>query len=392
MSAAQAGPVLSIGAEIELVTVDVSYQGHCVARVDGEVVLVDYAIPGERVLVRIERRKRGLWLGRTLEVLDASDDRVTARCRYYGECGGCQWQHIGHERQLALKKGIVVDQMRRVGRFDQPPVLDVMPSPAPWFYRNQLRMTADADGVLGLARRLSNDHVRVDECVVSDTGINRRLTKLQSSAPAGALTLRAALNTGETLVARRDETQPVFHEEVGGRRFRISAQSFFQVNTHTAELIVLEVRKRLALQPRDRLLDAYAGVGVYSALFGEDVASVVAVEESSSAVADGMHNTLHVRNMRYYQGHVEDVLPRLKGRFDAAVVNPPRAGLRPAAVEWLLAHPAERVVYVSCDPSTLARDLRLLVGGGYQLHDVQPIDQFPQTYHVECVAGLQWSG
>jgi 23S rRNA (uracil1939-C5)-methyltransferase len=206
------------------------------------------------------------------------------------------------------------------------------------------------------------------------------------------MALRAALNTEETLVARLDEKEPVFHEELEGRRFRISAQSFFQVNTHTAEILVNEVRRRLPLRESDRLLDAYAGVGVFSALLGVDAASVVAVEGSPSAVADGMHNTLHLQSLRYYQGRVEDILLMLKGRFDTAIVNPPRAGLRPAVVEWFCTHRVGRLVYVSCDPSTLARDLRVLVDGGYELGDIQPIDQFPQTFHVECVAGLRWPG
>lgn len=365
-----------------------AYEGRAVARLGEAVLLVDGAIPGERLRVRIEGRKKGLWLADTVEVLEPSAARVTPRCVYVPACGGCQWQHISYDRQLELKSGIVADQMRKVGRFDEPPVRLTIPSPAPWFYRNHIRMTANAAGELGFARRRSHEQIRIDECIVSEPGINRRLARLQGKASVSPVSFRASQSTGETLVEMPGGQEQVFHEELAGRRFRISAASFFQVNTHTAEIIVKEIEKRLAPRDSDRLLDAYAGVGVFAAIFGGRVKEVVAVEESAGAVADGMYNTLHLENITYYHGAAEEILPGLNGRFDAAIVDPPRAGLKPPVMEYLLSKPVERLIYVSCDPSTLARDLRLLVNGGYELGDVQPIDQFPQTYHVECVAGL----
>jgi 23S rRNA (uracil1939-C5)-methyltransferase len=327
-----------------------------------------------------------------VEVLESSPDRIEAPCRYYGVCGGCQWQHIDYAAQLKLKTKIVVDQMRKVGKFDEAPVLETIGSPTPYFYRNHIRLTVDAEGNPGFARRRSHEQVDIEECVVAQPGINRRLAKLQGKAPPGPISLRASQVTGETLLEREGGEDQVYHEEVGGRRFRISGSSFFQINTHTAEIIVAETRRRLELSPEDRLLDVYAGVGLFAEIFGPDVAEVVAVEESPSAVADAMFNTLHLANVRFYQGRAEGILSSLKGRpFEAAIVDPPRAGLKGPVVEYLLRKPVGQLVYVSCDPSTLARDLRLLVDGGYELVDVQPIDQFPQTYHVECVAGLRWA-
>lgn len=382
-------PDLNIGGELEVVTRDMAYEGQSVASVDGKVLLIDNAIPGERVRVRIAGRKKGLWLADTVAVLDTSADRVEPRCRYVPECGGCQWQHISYERQLQLKEGIVRDQLRRIGHFEDPPVLPVIASPAPWFYRNHIRMMADSLGQLGFARRRSHEQIRIDECVVSEPGINRRLARLQGKATTPTVSFRASQATGETLIETPDLVDQVYHEELAGRTFRISAPSFFQINTHTAEIIVREIEKRLVPGPDDRLLDVYAGVGTFAAILGPLVKSVVAVEESPVAVADGMFNTLHVTNITYHQGSAEALLPGLKGPFDAAIVDPPRAGLKPPVIEYLVDHPVGRLVYASCDPSTLARDLRLLVAGGYTLGDVQPIDQFPQTYHVECVAGLR---
>ena len=381
---------LNIGQEVELYTEDIGYEGQAVGRFEGQVVFVDYAIPGEQVRVALERRAKGLWFGRAVEVLKPSPDRVEAPCRYYGVCGGCQWQHIDYPAQLTLKTKIVTDQMRKVGRFSDPPVLETIASPAPYFYRNHIRLTVDANGNPGFAKRRSHEQVDIEECIVSQPGINRRLARLQGNAPPGPISLRASQNTGETLLHRHGGEEQVYHEEVAGRRFRISGQSFFQINTHTAELIVEETRKRLQLSSEARLLDVYAGVGLFAAIFGQDVGEVVAIEESESAVRDAMFNTLHLANIKFYQGRAEELLATLKGRpFDAGILDPPRAGLKDPVIDYLLAKPVGSLVYVSCEPSTLARDLRLLVDGGYELLDVQPIDQFPQTYHVECVAGLR---
>ncbi|MPZ22553.1 MAG: 23S rRNA (uracil(1939)-C(5))-methyltransferase RlmD [Dehalococcoidia bacterium] len=374
---------------MEVDTEDIAYEGQAVARANGEVVLVEQAIPGERLSVRVESRRRGLWRARPLAVIEASANRVEPPCPYFGACGGCQWQHIAYDEQLRLKTAIVRDQLRRVGRFAEPPVLDTIPSPQQWAYRNQVRMSTDEKGRLGFARQLSHEQVPIDECIVSDPGINRRLAKLQGQGPAGGLAIRASARTGETLVDIPGQEEQVFHEEVAGRRFRISASSFFQVNTYTAEIVVEETRSRLDLRPSDRLLDAYAGVGLFAATLGSAVSEVVAVEESKSAVADGMFNTMHLENVRYYQGRAEEVLPRLRKRFDAAVVDPPRAGLKPGVIGYLNAKPISRLAYISCDPSTLARDLRPLTEGSYELVGVQPVDQFPQTHHVEMVAGLR---
>lgn len=371
-----------------------AFEGQAVARLDGHVVFVDYAIPGEKVRARLERKKGNVWFGRAVEIIEPSTERVEPRCPYFGECGGCQWQHIDYAAQTRLKTEIVRDQLRKIGKFTDAPILDTIPSPAPWYYRNNIRLAVTPKAGLAFARRRSNTPVVIEECVVSEPGINRRLARLQGNARGSHVSLRSSQVTGETLVEIQglegEASEQAYHEELAGRRFRISADSFFQVNTHTAEIIVRELQQRLTLGDTDRLLDVYAGVGTFAALFGAGVREVVAVEESRSAVRDAMFNTLHLTNVEYIHGRAEDVLPSLKPGFDAVIVNPPRAGLKTEVAEWLLANPADRLAYVSCDPATLARDLRLLVDGGYSLLDIQPIDQFPQTYHVECVAGLRW--
>lgn len=232
--------------------------------------------------------------------------------------------------------------------------------------------------------------------------------------PIRKIALRAGIRTGERMiifethrdvpldltvdipvscVLLRSDGVPVvlagsdhLYEVVAGRRYRISASSFFQVNTEGAEALVALVREMLAPTGSQRLLDLYCGVGLFGLALAEEVALVVGVEENPFAVRDAQENAEGLKQVRFLQGAVEEVLPSLEEPFDLAVVDPPREGLAPQALSLLARHPVARLVYVSCDPATLARDTHRLRRAGYRLERVQPVDLFPQTYHVECVA------
>jgi 23S rRNA (uracil1939-C5)-methyltransferase len=174
--------------------------------------------------------------------------------------------------------------------------------------------------------------------------------------------------------------------DVRGRSFRVSAGSFFQVNTAMAETLVALVLEGLALRGGEAVLDLYSGVGLFTAFIAPVAGRVVGVESFAPAVADAAVNLDEFENVELYEAEVEDVLPSLEGPFDAVVVDPPRAGCSPEGLVALLAAQVARIVYVSCDPATLARDAKRLVAGGYTLAWAQPLDMFPQTYHIECVA------
>jgi 23S rRNA (uracil1939-C5)-methyltransferase len=230
-----------------------------------------------------------------------------------------------------------------------------------------------------------------------DPRINDALARFQERFPGiHQLAVRVGVRTGQLLIHPdlndRDpplETgQPYYEEELCGYRFRISAASFFQVNTLTAEVMTQLIAERLELSPNDVLVDAYAGVGTFARIFAERVRLAIAIEESSAAIRDARHNLRDVPNVLIYEGKVEDVLPTLEMEADAVILDPPRIGCHPKALEALLRLAPPRVVYVSCDPATLARDLAVLHHGGYELREVQPVDLFPQTYHIEAVATL----
>jgi 23S rRNA (uracil1939-C5)-methyltransferase len=227
--------------------------------------------------------------------------------------------------------------------------------------------------------------------------INSVLGQLQGKCPgAHQVAARYGVGTGGWLIQPKltspeiglESGQPFYEDELLGRRFRISASSFFQVSTIQGERLVEVVQDRLHPTGGEVVIDVYAGVGTFAVLLGSQVGRIVAIEESSSAVKDAAVNIMGSGNIEFRQGKAEAVLPQLSGEVDVAIVDPPRLGCHPRAIAALLQLSPRKIIYVSCDPATLARDLRTLCQGGYHLVEVQPVDMFPQTYHVECVATL----
>jgi 23S rRNA (uracil1939-C5)-methyltransferase len=383
--------------KLRLSLTDMAFEGGALARHDGQVVFVAYGIPGEEAVVEIERRSKDYLMGRVVEVLSPSPHRVEAPCPYFGTCGGCQWQHIDYPFQAELKARIVAEQLRRIGKFEEPPVAATVTAEERWHYRNHARFSVGRQGQLGFVSLLRRRFVRIDHCLIMHPWINGVLERLQGKcAGLHQVAVRYGIRTEQALIhpslKEIDDSIPSgqasYEEELLGKRFRISGASFFQVNTRQAEVLIEVVREKLALAESQLLLDAYAGVGTFAVLLAPYVKRVIAIEESPAAVADAVINQAGLKNIVFYQGKVEHILPELRQRPQAAILDPPRVGCHPDAIAAVLKRPAARLVYVSCDPATLARDLRALCQGGYRLQEVQPVDMFPQTFHIECVATL----
>ena len=375
-----------------------AFEGGTVAHDDGRTMFIEYGLPSETVIAELERERAGVFHGRVVEVLEASADRVEPACTYFGECGGCQWQHIAYPRQLELKREIVREQLKRIGRFEEPPVSPTVGAENPWGYRNHIRFTAKSRGEIGFVQRSTHRFLRIDECKIANPWINEALSKLQEHGSGlHQVAIRRGVKTGEVMiqpdVSHIDLSMPpatkFYHEELLGHRFRISGASFFQTNTSQAERLILLVREKLDPQPHETLADAYAGVGTFAVILAPLVARVIAIEESAAAVDDAAVNAAGSPNIEYHKGKVEDVLPAISERIDSLILDPPRMGAHAVAIAAVVKTKPARIAYVSCDPATLSRDLRLLADGGYELLDVTPVDMFPQTYHIECVASLR---
>jgi 23S rRNA (uracil1939-C5)-methyltransferase len=391
------------------------------------VVFVPRGLPGEAARIQLAEERRDFARGDLLSVLRPAAERIEAPCAHYADgCGGCSWQHANYPAQLRLKQAIVVDQLRRIGHFANADELVCFPLGMldPWRYRNQARFSVGRRfGELCFTLRATHRLLRIEHCWIVHPRIQDTLAMAQGRLAnverrLHQLSVRVGANTGQLLISpalpeipELESGQPYLEEELLGRRFRLQPPSFFQVNTRRevrplptqihearlplpddglsmAELLALLVIDRLAADASDVVVDAYSGVGTFALLLAPLVREAIGIEEAKSAVKDAEHNAGDVGNVRFIQGKTEAVLPSLSVRPDAVVLDPARAGCHPDVLRALLDTRPSRVVYVSCDPSTLARDLRVLVDGGYQLHEVQPLDMFPQTYHIECVATL----
>jgi len=407
-----------MAAQPKLYNVDIFslvYGGDGLGRLpDGRAVFVPYVLPGEKVRVEVYEEKKSHARARLVEVLSPSPDRIATRCRHFSDCGGCHYQQLSYEKQLLLKRGILVDQLKRLANLPDPPVQPVVPSPMPWNYRNTVQFHLSPAGKVGYLAANSNRVVEISECHLPQPELNETWPRL-SLEPNPALEeieLRAGADDEVLLVLEGSDPLPPELEvdmrlsavylgpeqpytmagddfvvmQVLERPFKVSAGSFFQVNTPQAEAMVNHLLNILPLHPADTLLDLYCGIGLFSAFLAPRVARCIGVEVSPWACDDFAINLDEFDNVELYVGTTEEILPALQVAADVVVMDPPRAGVEKIALQALMnLHPAV-IAYVSCDPATLARDARFLIDNGYTLEQVTPFDLFPQTYHIESIS------
>ncbi len=412
--------------EVHEVTLEtLAYGGEALARLpDGRAVFVPFALPGELARVRLVQQKPGFARAQLVEILQPSSKRISPRCRHFGVCGGCHYQHMSYEQQLEVKADILRDQLKRIGRIEEPPVQRTVPSPNPWNYRNQVQYHLGPDGRLGYVDTLAEPPnpapiVGIEECHLPEEAIGELWPQLRFESGSGVerVVIRAG-GDGDLMLVLEGDTPSlpelqiegdlsvthVFEEDcvllsgrdhgwmrLLGRDFRVSARSFFQVNTAVAEKMVEHI---LSLaRPRAQLvLDVYCGVGLFSAFLAPRCRRLIGVESSASACEDFGVNLDEFEGVELYEAPAEEALRVIEGRPDLIVVDPPRAGLKGAVVDGLARMAPAQIIYVSCDPSTLGRDLRRLIDQGMRLIQVTPFDMFPQTYHIESVSLLERGG
>lgn len=402
-------PLLQVGQRIELELTDLTPSGDCVGRHEGQVVFVALGLPGERVEVEIGHVKRNWARGKIVNWLRTDPARIVAPCKHFGTCGGCHLQHLGYEAQLAYKTQFVKEQFQHIGKFDAAPVLPCQPCPNPFYYRNHIQFTIGegehGDSNIGFHAPRRHNVIPIDECMIAEKAINTALAApalhhaaraqapIANSQPIPTDPALTAIRIGNSLDMRVAMT-PI---HVAGHNYHVSLASFFQVNTVMAGKLVDEVLTRLDLQPSDRCLDLYCGVGLFTLPMIERCDSVVGIEMGESSTADARINLrpyMLQERVRIITADVGKALLRNDIRhshWDKAVVDPPRSGMQYDALMSLIALHPRRIVYVSCDPATLARDAKHLRERGYTLTSAQPFDMFPQTHHVETVGTFDMS-
>ncbi|MBI4338497.1 MAG: septum formation protein Maf [Chloroflexi bacterium] len=372
--------------------------GEAMAQAEGKPIFVFGGILGEEVVAEVVRERRHYVAAEVVEVITPSAHRVKPPCPYFGACTGCQWQHVAYDRQLEMKREAVQDALERVGGLEGVSVPPTLASPMEFGYRNHARFTVGRrEGVLGFVHREKGRFVEVGECLIMDPWINGAMAQLRGKcSETSQLAIRYGVQSGSWLIqpALKHAESPLvtgqrhYQEVVKGVPFRVGSPSFFQVNTLQAERIADLLRDFLGLTGKEVVVDAYAGVGTFAALLATYAASVVAIEESTSAIEDARVNLAPFPNVVIVHGKTEEALGQQEEVVDAVVLDPPRVGCQGDALKALARLAPARVAYVSCDPQSLARDLKVLAAGPFQVQQVQPLDMFPQTYHVEAIALL----
>jgi 23S rRNA (uracil1939-C5)-methyltransferase len=433
---------------VELLIDKLVQGGDGLATLDGMKVFVPFSAPQERVRARIVTRKRDYAVAEIEEVLEPSPLRIAAPCPYFGMCGGCQLQHINYQGQLVVKKLYVNEALQRIGQVFVP-VRNVTTEAEPWHYRNKTQYPVGSTGngmAIGFFKRGTHDLLDVPTCLLhpvefdrlreairdilvaaGETGYNeakhegnvRHIVLRQGTRDGGLLAI-VVTRTPEfdrraaELIAEQPGLTGVVHsvvpartnrimgqqttvlagsghlnQSVLGKTFQVSAPSFFQVNVQQAEELCRKILKHIAPKGDELVVDLYSGVGMISLLVAPFVQQVTAIEADATAVEDAKANAQEqaVRNVEFVCGDVSREISRVAST-DVIILDPPRKGCPADTLRRIAALKPKRIVYVSCNPATLARDLATLEQSGYATHEIEPVDMFPQTFHVEVIARL----
>ena len=372
---------LKIGDQITLNIHDLAFGGEGVGRLDEFVVFVPFVITGETVEAEVIEVKKNFARAKLLRVVTPSPERVAPECRYFTHCGGCQYQHIDYAAQLRFKHKQISDLFERVGKISPERVAPVIGCPQPYGYRNRIMIRSQWNGPakkleIGFIRADNNWVQDLDECKIAEPSLNEQIKQVRANPPP-----RGGLK---------------FVLRVQAEGWEVPKDSFFQNNFFLLPKLVEATREALVGSGSKYLVDVYCGVGFFAISLGDVVEQFVGVEVDKPAIKAAKNNALRHRrpNGEFVLGDAQELLPSLLERFPAqdttVILDPPRAGVPKSAIEQLRAIRPRQVIYVSCHPATLARDLNLLCADGvFELRSVRPLDMFPQTQHVECVADVR---
>lgn len=380
----------------------------------GRVIFVPYTLPGEEVEVELITVKERYAQARLHQVLHPSPDRVSPPCPYFGICSGCHFQHIAYPRQLTLKEQVVRDQLGRIGGIMTVPLLPIIPNPEPYGYAIDLTLSPTTEGGVGLWSASEHRVIPIADCLLPRPPLRQLMQDVDLLLPdlrkvmlrmGDDASLLAALEVEDMEPPEIGVDFPVsvalvlpdgtaanligdnlLVQAVHGRDFRVSAGVFFYPSPAATEYLVETVLNFAHLTGKEQVLEIYSGMGTLTVFLAAAAAEVIGVEANADAVADMAVNLEEVSNVSVYEGPAEEILPLLSVQPDVVVVDPPEGGMPASILQPLIQLAPDRLVYVSSDVATLARDARHLVRAGYRLVQLQPIDMEPQTYRILTVS------
>jgi 23S rRNA (uracil1939-C5)-methyltransferase len=405
----------SQGEEVVLILADMANGGKAVGRDDhNRAIFVPLAIPAERVRVEVIDPKPRYAHAKLVEILEPSADRVPPRCPYFGNCGGCHFQHIDYQAQLRYKQSVVKDQLRRIGRLSDVSVIPPLANPEPWSYSNDVTFDSVNDGELGFWSPTRDEVIRIEVCHIVRKELLELIGHVDLSLPTlRRLTLRQG-DDGEVmamLVIDGNDSPSLktdipisvnqlladgttvnlvgdnhIFRVVKGRQFRVTAGCYFYPDSGSAEQVVDAVLRYAALSNNDQVLELYSGVGLLTAHLSQAARQVIGIEANPEAVADLSSNLNDCDNVTIYQGDFTEIRPQIDAPAQVLVMSPPASGLATSLLDEIGRIEPDELVYISSDIATMARDGRRLSENGYHLEEVQPIDMWPHTYFILTVS------
>lgn len=435
--------MISLNDRIELEITDMTEEGEGIGRYEGMAYFVDGAVYGDRVEAAVTQLKKTYAKAKAMKIIKPSEFRTKPECKHYERCGGCQLMDLTYEGQLKLKHKVVTDALERIAKIESPTIKQVIGMDQPKNYRNKSSMPV-YKSMIGYYMIRSHKIVQIDECLIHDEAFNdtlrtvKNLLKQYDTSQIRHVVFRVSKSTREMMLIlvtpyapskeirkiaseimeNHSEIKSVFHnqndlnsseilgrkfkliagkdcivDEIGGYKFMISPNSFFQINNIQTQKLYDKALEYASLEGGETVFDLYCGIGTIAMFLSSKASKVYGIESVKEAVEDARENVKlnNVENIEFIHGKAEEQVFELleKGiRPDVVVVDPPRKGLEPELIEALIKLSPKKIVYVSCKPSTLARDLNVFTQSGYEFIEATPVDLFPNTMHVECITRL----
>lgn len=387
------------------------HNGRGITHINDKIAFVTNALPDEIVDLKKTKENKKIIEAETIEIKKESKERIKAICPYYQECGGCDLMHMKYESQLNFKQNKIKEIMKKYAGLDIT-IEPIVTSNQPLYYRNKITLQVK-NGIIGLYSKKSNDLIPINKCLISDPKINEIISQLKECNLTKTNQIIIRISDQESMVILDQGNIEELKEKlsnvtsimvnnkciygkshitnkIGNKVFQISPTAFFQVNQNTTEKLYNEIIKKANLNKNESILDLYCGTGTIGIHLSDYVKECFGVEINAQAIEDANENKKknNVENFKFMSSNVNQIFKRKLPDTDLIIVDPPRSGLDETTTNGLLELEIPKIVYVSCDPFTLARDLKKLQEK-YKIKSITPVDMFPNTYHVECVSVLE---